>query len=120
MINSKEQAVQQLERDVINQAVIDTVECCRGNSEFNARLFATENQMEVLDLIHEFYDLNEFGGLCEENGDRLERLFPNFDDRCDVLNKFQTAIIDTIFDISRLPVGFTVNRAMNLIKMANS
>lgn len=115
MVSQNQSSFKKLQKRVQQQAILDLVECCRENQVFTLMVFASESVEEMLDVIHEHYDFNEFGGLCSTEGDILEFMYPNVDDRIDKMNELQDIVLNTMYDVSRLPKGMSVIGAMNLL-----
>jgi len=116
MVSQNVSSFNKLQKRVQQQAMKDLVECCRENEMFTVKVFASESEEELLDVIHDYYDFNEFGGLCSTEGDILEFMYPNIDERIQKMSDLQGVVLDTMFSMSRLPNGVSVISAMNLLK----
>ena len=119
MVSQNVLSFKKLQKRVQQQAMKDLVECCRENEMFTMKVFASESEEELLDVIHEYYDFNEFGGLCSTEGEILEFMYQDIDDRIEKMNELQVGILDTLFSMSRLPNGVSVIGAMNLLKVVS-
>ena len=119
MVSQNPSSFKKLQKRVLQQAVIDLVDCCRENEVFSFMVFASDSVDELSDVIHEYYDFNEFGGLCSDEGEILESMYPNIDDRIEKMNELQNIMLNTMYDVSRLPSGISLISAMKLIKKAS-
>ena len=79
MVSQNVSSFNKLQKRVQRQAMKDLVECCRENEMFTVKVFASESEEELLDVIHDYYDFNEFGGLTESFiSNLMDTLMPKY------------------------------------------
>jgi NADH:ubiquinone oxidoreductase subunit B-like Fe-S oxidoreductase len=122
MVQLKTRAMMKLEKEIITQSVKDLVECCRDNRMFLMSILASVDENEIADAIHEHYDFNEFGGLCNENYDKVVDLFGveyllESEEAIEFVNDVREKMLTAFKEMSNVPSGMSLNQVMTFVQL---
>lgn len=122
MVQLKTRAMMKLEKEIITQSVKDLVECCRDNRMFLMSILASVDENEIADTIHEHYDFNEFGGLCNENYDKVVDLFGveflcESEEAIEFVNDVREKMLTAFKEMSNVPSGMSLNQVMTFVQL---
>jgi NADH:ubiquinone oxidoreductase subunit B-like Fe-S oxidoreductase len=122
MVQLKTRAMMKLEKEIITQSLKDLVECCRDNRMFLMSILASVDENEIADTIHEHYDFNEFGGLCNENYDKVVDLFGveclyESEEAIEFVNDVREKMLTAFKEMSNVPSGMSLNQVMTFVQL---
>ena len=122
MVQLKTRAMMKLEKEIITQSLKDLVECCRDNRMFLMSILASVDENEIADTIHEHYDFNEFGGLCNENYDKVVDLFGveclyESEEAIEFVNDVREKMLTAFKELSNVPSGMSLNQVMTFVQL---